>query len=189
MSVRTQKSAPWLLGLGLSLGAAAIVAVIAGGGSSSDAPIAASSGSATPAARGPAVPTNEFEFFDGSTATLAHYQGEPLVINFWASWCPSCVAEMSAALRPVQELRGDEVAFVGFNIQDDRGRALALVEDTGVLFDLAEDARGDLYTEFGGIGMPFTVFVSADGEVMHKHNGPVTEGQLNDLINEHLTGA
>ena len=184
MSVQTRKRAPWLIGLGAV--AIALVAVVALGGGSSGT---AASGAPDNSSQGPAVPTFEFSFFDGTTATLAHYEGRPLVINFWASWCPSCVAEMSAALLPVQEQRGDEVAFVGFNIQDDRGRALALVEETGVLFDLAEDARGDLYTELGGIGMPFTVFVSADGEIMHKHNGPVTEGQLNDLINEHLTGA
>ena len=130
-----------------------------------------------------------FATFDGPDATLADYGGRPLVLNFWASWCPSCVAEMSAAFVPVQEQFGSEVAFLGMNIQDERQLALQLVEETGVLFDLAEDSRGDLYTELGGIGMPFTVFVSADGEIMHKHNGPVTEGQLNDLIDEHLTGA
>ena len=184
MSVQTRRRAPWLIGGGVLVVALVAVVALSGGPSGSVTPDAPDRGS-----QGPAVPTSEFVFFDGSTATLAHYEGKPLVINFWASWCPSCVAEMSAALRPVQQQRGDAVAFVGFNIQDDRGRALTLVEETGVLFDLAEDARGDLYTELGGIGMPFTVFVSADGEIMHKHNGPVTEGQLNDLINEHLTGA
>ncbi len=184
MSVQTRRRAPWLIGVGALV--VALVAVVALSGGSSGP---ATSASPDRSAQGPAVPTSEFAFFDGTTATLAHYAGEPLVINFWASWCPSCVAEMSAALLPVQQRVGDEVAFVGFNIQDDRDRALALVEETGVLFDLAEDARGDLYTEFGGIGMPFTVFVSADGEIVHKHNGPVTEGQLSDLISEHLTGA
>jgi cytochrome c biogenesis protein CcmG/thiol:disulfide interchange protein DsbE len=181
MSVRTRSKKPLVLAGGIA--AIAIVAVIALTTDSSDEV------PTTATARGPAVPTAQFAFFDGSTATLAHYAGEPLVINFWASWCPSCVAEMSAAFVPVQERVGDEVAFVGFNLQDDRGRALALVEETGVLFDLAEDTLGDLYTELGGIGMPFTVFVSPDGEVLHKHNGPVTEGQLEDLIAEHLTGA
>ncbi len=183
MSIQTRRRFPWLIGIGAVIVALIAVAAL-NGGSSNSTPLGAAD-----RAGGPAVPTGEFAFFDGTTATLAHYQGRPLVINFWASWCPSCIAEMSAALRPVQEQRGDEVAFVGFNIQDDRGRALALIEETGVLFDLAEDARGDLYTELGGIGMPFTVFVSADGEIMHKHNGPVTEGQLNDLIDKHLTGA
>lgn len=185
MQVKTRSRTGWYVGIGIAAVVTVAIIALAGGGSS-DAPDLASPSAAS---RGPAVPTTEFVFFDGSTATLDHYAGRPLVINFWASWCPSCVAEMSAALRPVQERLGDQVAFVGFNIQDDRARALALIEETGVLFDLAEDEFGDLYTELGGIGMPFTVFVSPDGEIMAKHNGPVTEGQLEDLINEHLIGA
>ncbi len=66
--------------------------------------------------------------FDGSTATLADYEGRPVVVNFWASWCPSCIAEMSAALKPAQEQFGDRVAFLGLNLQDERGEALRLVD-------------------------------------------------------------
>jgi thiol-disulfide isomerase/thioredoxin len=135
---------------------------------------------------GPQAPSVAFERFDGSSATLADYRGEPLVVNFWASWCPSCVAEMSAAFRPVQQSLDDRVAFLGMNLQDERSRAIELVEETGVLFDLAEDRRGDLYTALGGLGMPFTVFIAPDGSVVHAHNGPVTEQQLTDLITEHL---
>ena len=125
-------------------------------------------------------------FLAGTAATLADYAGRPVVVNFWASWCPSCVAEMSAAFVPVQESLGAEVDFLGLNLQDDRTDALRLVDETGVLFDLAEDRRGDLYSALGGLGMPFTVFIDANGTVVHDHNGPVTEGQLADLIAEHL---
>ncbi len=138
----------------------------------------------TPA--GPVAPIAPFEFFDGTQANLSTYQGRPLVVNFWASWCPSCVAEISAAFVPVQQQLGAEVAFLGLNLQDDRARALQLVEQTGALFDLAEDPNGDLYAELGGIGMPFTVFINEFGEIVHKHNGPATEGQLTDLITENL---
>ncbi|MEE9228000.1 MAG: TlpA disulfide reductase family protein [Acidimicrobiia bacterium] len=175
----------WLSGLGIAIVAVLAITLLDGGSSSNTTTEPAASGPG----RGPAVPTTEFAFFDGSIATLAHYSGEPLVINFWASWCPSCVAEMSAVFRPVQQRLGDQVSFVGFDLQDERSRALALVEETGVLFDLAEDPVGDLYIEFGGIGMPFTVFVSPDGEVLHAHNGPLTEGQLEGLITEHLLDA
>jgi thiol-disulfide isomerase/thioredoxin len=128
------------------------------------------------------APATPFVLFDGSPATLADYQGRPLVVNFWASWCPSCVAEMSAAFKPAQEQLGDEVAFLGMNIQDERDRALRLVEETGVLFDLAEDPLGQLYLDFGGIGMPFTVFIDAEGNVVEEHNGPLTAEQLIDMI-------
>ncbi len=154
----------------------AIFAVAAGvvllGGSNAPAPEPA----AGPA--GPPAPATAFSSFDGAPATLADYRGRPLVLNFWASWCPSCVAEMSAAFRPAQEKLGEAVAFLGMNIQDDRAAAERLVEQTGVLFDLAEDPHGDLYRDLGGLGMPFTVFISSDGSILERHNGPLTEGQL-----------
>ncbi|GMQ84855.1 MAG: hypothetical protein BMS9Abin07_0420 [Acidimicrobiia bacterium] len=145
------------------------------------------SGSGTDEApQGDPAPTASFVMFDGSTATLADYQGRPVVVNFWASWCPSCVAEMSAAFKPAQEQLGDQVAFLGMNLQDDRERALSLVEETGVLFDLGEDQTGELYLEFGGIGMPFTAFIDAEGNVVKDHNGPLSEQQLVELIQETL---
>ena len=137
-------------------------------------------------AQGDPIPTDTFETFAGETVSLADYAGRPVVVNFWASWCPSCVAEMSAAFLPAQQQVGEQVAFLGMNIQDERSRALELVEETGVLFDLAEDPDGTLYTALGGLGMPFTVFVSADGQVVDAHNGPLTENQLVDKINEVL---
>ncbi|MCH7844775.1 MAG: TlpA family protein disulfide reductase [Acidobacteria bacterium] len=94
--------------------------------------------SAAPA--GEPAPTDTFIRFDGTEATFADYLGTPLVVNFWASWCPSCVAELSAAIRPAQDRFGDQVGFIGVNLQDDRDRALALIEETGVQFDLVEDA-------------------------------------------------
>ena len=136
--------------------------------------------------QGEPVPPATFEAFTGEKVSLADYAGRPVVINFWASWCPSCVAEMSAAFLPAQLRLGDQVDFLGMNIQDEREMAVELVEETGVLFDLAEDPDGALYTALGGLGMPFTVFVSADGFVLDVHNGPLTEDQLVDKISQLL---
>lgn len=173
----------------LVVGFAAIAAGVlltSGSDSNQEVAVPALDPAGSPARSGPPVPTLEFATFDGASATLADYDGRPLVVNFWASWCPSCVAEMSAAFKPVQEQLGEQVAFLGMNIQDERTLALQLVDETGVLFDLAEDPDGDLYTELGGLGMPFTVFVSANGLILEKHNGPLTEGQLGDKIAENF---
>jgi len=156
-----------------------VLVAAACGGTSTDASSAADP-DATPA------PTTSFVLFDGSTATLADYQGQPVVVNFWASWCPSCVAEMSAAFKPAQERLGDDVAFLGVNVQDERDKAVRLIDETGVLFDLAEDPAGELYLELEGLGMPFTVFIDAQGNIVKDHNGPLSEQQLVDLIEETL---
>jgi len=158
-----------------------MVAAACSSGSSDDSDQAA--GAAGVQAQGKPVPVTSFETFAGESVTLAAYAGRPLVVNFWASWCPSCVAEMSAAFLPAQLELGESVAFLGLNIADERDKALELADETGVLFDLAEDSGGRLFTELGGLGMPLTVFVSEDGEILDVHNGPLTEDQLIDRIN------
>ncbi len=159
--------------------ALALVAAACSGGATdgSPEPVAATTGGG-----GDLVPTREFTTFAGEVATLSSYAGKPIVLNFWASWCPSCVAEMSAAFRPVAADLGSEITFIGMNIQDDRALAVELLETTGVQWVSAEDADGELYVDLGGIAMPFTVYISADGRVVDKHNGPLTEGQLRDQI-------
>lgn len=134
------------------------------------------------AATGLAAPDTVITAFDGTSVALSDYSGSPVVVNFWASWCPSCVAELGAAIQPAFEAVGADVSFVGVNIQDERTAALDLIEETGVEFDLAVDQDGDLFLAFGAIGMPFTALIDADGRVVARHNGPLTESQLLDLI-------
>lgn len=170
------------------LGLAVLLLASACSGTSSDTSHGgeAATSSASVGAAGDPIPLTTFETFEGATTNLESYAGRPLVVNFWASWCPSCVAEMSAAFLPAQLALGDDVAFLGMNIQDERARALELVAETGVLFDLAEDPTGALYSDLGGLGMPFTIFISADGRILETHNGPLTEDQLVDQITEVL---
>ena len=150
--------------------ALALVAVACSGGGDEGAP----------------APTARFSLFDGTQASLSSFAGTPLVVNFWASWCPSCVAEMSAAFKPVQEELGEQVTFLGVNTQDERSLAIGLLAQTGVQWISADDPLGELYAELGGIAMPFTVFISSEGRIVDKHNGPLSEGLLRDRIAEVL---
>ncbi len=163
----------------MSVMALTLVAAACSSDTGHDEPI--TSATAAPVSGDP-VPTREFNTFSGEAATLASYTGKPIVLNFWASWCPSCVAEMSAAFRPVAADLGRDITFIGMNIQDDRALATKLLESTGVEWVSAEDPDGELYVDLGGIAMPFTVYISADGRVVEKHNGPLTESQLRDQI-------
>lgn len=138
----------------------------------------------TSAQGGEPAPTRVFELFDGSDASLSDFRGRPVVLNFWASWCPSCVAEMAAAFRPVEERVGEEVAFIGVNIQDVRSLADGLLAETGVQWTNALDPDGELYLDLGGLGMPFTVFIDPDGRIVDEHNGPLSESQLTARIAE-----
>lgn len=133
----------------------------------------------------PALPDiGLISFVDDSVTTLNAYVGKPLVVNFWAEWCPSCVAEMSAAFKPAQEQLGDSVTFVGVNIQDQRSKALDLLARTDVGWISVENQDGSLWAELGGLAMPFTVFINAAGEIVDRHNGPLNEALLLERIND-----
>lgn len=154
----------------------AVVAALAVALPGSDRPVSAGP-SADPA------PTATFALFDGSSATLADYRGKPLVLNFWAAWCPACVAEMPS-FQEVHESLGGEVIFLGLDVQDTRSAADALIERSGVTYLLGEDPDGAILSSFDGIAMPTTIFIDAEGNVVGRHSGTIFEEDLRRLIGE-----
>lgn len=161
-------------------------------GSPSDATTAATS--SPPAASAPAAvgaepaPDVTFATADGATVSLADYEGQPLILNFWASWCPPCVAEMGSLLQPVHKAHSEDVAFLGMNLRDDPAAAQQIVESTGVDYDLALDPDGEMFSAFGGVGMPTTVFIDAEGRIVDEHTGAITLDQLQAQV-DRLIGA
>ena len=156
-----------------------------GGG---DDPSFDSEGSTAPAAGAPTSPTADISFttFDGTETTLGAFLGKPIVLNFWASWCPACIAEMPDLARVEAEVR-DQVTFIGLDLQEtSRPAAEALVAQTGVQYLLGEDPDGQIYSVFGGIGMPTTVFIDADGNVLEVHSGTIFADDLRERIREHF---
>ncbi len=138
------------------------------------------------ASAGETAPDVEMVDFDGELVTLSDYAGTPVVLNFWASWCPFCIAEMPDFERVSQATTG-RVAFIGVNLQDDAGLAKSLAGETGVTYRLTRDPQGVVYAAFGGIGMPTTVFVDASGIVREVVTGQMSETQLRSKIAEHFS--
>jgi thiol-disulfide isomerase/thioredoxin len=119
------------------------------------------------------------------TIEYATYADRPLVINFFASWCPSCIAEMPAFER-VHTALGERVGFLGVSQSDARAASIDLVRQTGVTYDAAIDERGEFFRAIGGIGMPTTVFVRPGGEIAEVWVGALDEASLRQLLDEHL---
>ena len=103
------------------------------------------------------------------------------MINFWASWCPACVAELPE-FESVHQARSDEVEFLGIANADIRQAAESLADDVGLTFTLADDPDGALFREFGLIAMPSTLFVSPDGQIIEVFAGQLNEEALNERI-------
>lgn len=135
---------------------------------------------------GPVLPDFSLAGFGGEgTIDAADLRGTPLVLNFWASWCPFCIEEMPG-FEAVHRRFDGAVTFLGVDLQDDRGLARDLIRRTGVTYAMAEDPNGTLFSAIRGVGMPTTLLVTADGHVAERITGPLRAATLEKLILEHL---
>jgi len=136
---------------------------------------------------GDPVPTTSYLDESGAEATLESYRGQPLVVNFWASTCAPCVAEMPDFESVFQEYTArSDLAFVGINFGDTRDAAEDMVETTGVTYDIGRDTQRKLLTDFGSTTMPTTVLVDRDGRVVEMRTGPVSREVLVTLVDQLL---
>lgn len=133
-------------------------------------------------ARGEQAPQFHLALLSGGTLDLAELRGKPVVVNFMASWCPPCRAEMPAFEKAWQQHK-DRVVFVGVAVEDTESAAKALVEKTGVTYPVGLDEGSFIARAYELKGMPTTVFLDPNGAVVKRVTGPVTEGALTFFIN------
>ena len=126
---------------------------------------------------------------DGKEVRLSDHFGKPVVLNFWATWCPPCRQEMPHFDKVYQE-RGDVVDFMMVNLTDGVRDDVLTVQDfintNGYKFPVYFDSAGSGASEYGVMYIPTTVFIRADGSVMQTHPGAMSEDKLNSYIDELL---
>ncbi len=129
----------------------------------------------------------EFAFTDedGTEGSLADFQGEPLVVIFFASWCAPCRAELPD-FEEVHIAAEDRVQFVGISHDIDESSWLSLIDETGLTFPTRFQPEQEIWEELNLFGMPSTAFISADGEVLYTFSGILDQETLIELIDEHL---
>jgi thiol-disulfide isomerase/thioredoxin len=116
---------------------------------------------------------------DGHEIDLLRLRGEPVIINFWASWCEPCQAEM-----PELELLHEEtgVRILAVNIGEDAETIAAWVEDFGLSFDIVLDPNEELYALYRLRGQPSTYVLDADGIIRQIYYGPTSASALRDAL-------
>ena len=110
---------------------------------------------------------------DGKPLSLDELEGVPILINFWATWCPPCVAELPALDRASEKLEGEVKILL---ISVDRGggkKALPFLQDRGISRPhFAFDAKGTLSREMGVRGLPTSFLVTGDQRHCWAFEGP-----------------
>lgn len=116
-------------------------------------------------------------FNGGDSVRLSELRGQPVVINFWASWCVECRVEAGVLESFYQEFdrKKGEVRLLGVAIQDTPEKAKAFAQHFGKTYFLGIDqANGQIALDYGIYGVPETFFIDAEGVIQFKQIGGVT---------------
>jgi thiol-disulfide isomerase/thioredoxin len=125
--------------------------------------------------------TLDFETPGPDRLTMASLRGKPLVLNFWATWCPPCVREMPALDRFHREHGAKGWQVLGLAADNaDAVRKFLAVTPVGFPIALAGLAGIDLSRRLGNVsgGLPFTVLYGHEGQVLKRHIGETQYEQL-----------
>jgi thiol-disulfide isomerase/thioredoxin len=125
---------------------------------------------------------SSFDDLEGRQRSFSNWRGKTLVVNFWASWCPSCREEMPAFSRLQERYAAQDVQFVGIALDTaDNVRAFAAASPVSYPLLLGGGAGvAELARRFGntGLGLPYTVLIGPGGELRLRHLGPLSEDEL-----------
>ncbi len=134
--------------------------------------VSAAPGSATPGEvpLGGTLRDTPMQGLTGNSLLLSDYQGKPLIINVWASYCPPCLAEMGS-LERLWQSHGNQINIIGISIDDYPDRANDFLDKAKTTFPHYIDHKLTLENMFGSNSIPHTLLIDEQGRVLHKVRG------------------
>jgi peroxiredoxin len=129
-------------------------------------------GSLPPAPRvGRVAPDFMLSRFDGTQVRLSDYKGQPIWINFWASWCPPCRAEMPEMQQKYSSLKERGLVVLGVDVGEDENMVEEFVAERRFDWTFVLDKEGSVADQYATRGLPYHVFVGRDGTIKAIHVG------------------
>lgn len=124
--------------------------------------------------------------FDGQTLRLSDLQGQPVVLNFWATWCKECENEASDLELAWRDYRGRGVQFIGIDYLDQEPLNFDYIKRYDITYPNGLDLQGRIYAAYGVQGLPETFVINQDGEVVKVYVGAVTRAALSRELDKLL---
>lgn len=167
--------------LGLGLGAAAIVAFTAG----QLMPWRAAPGMIPPAVPQVNTPARNFSLntLDGKPVSLADFSGKTVLLNFWATWCGPCRAEMPL-LQQFQDRYPDRLAVLAVNDGEGEDLVRAFVAEMGLKLGILLDPERQVIEAYRVRGFPTTYIIDPAGVIRYQHIGVLSQDTLTGYLSE-----
>ena len=129
----------------------------------------------------------DFKLIDAVTkkpVTLQQFNGKPVVLNFWATWCGPCKVEMPHLQDAHNTYSTSDLTILAINYGEDSTTVLSFASALGLTFRTLLDETGTVQTQYNVRGYPTTVFINTDGTISHTHIGMMNPNMLNQQIDK-----
>ena len=121
--------------------------------------------------RGGAAPALELRDLDGAARSLGDYRGKVVLVNFWASWCEPCRAEMPSIERLRRSMRGRAFEVLAVNVGDSSRVARDFAEKLSIGFTVVLDRDGRTTRAWGAKVLPASFVIGPDGSIRYSYLG------------------
>src|SRR5690606_9773304 len=117
------------------------------------------------------APDFEIETLEGKNVSLSDFRGKPVMLNFWATWCPPCRQEMP----DMEEFhKENDVVVIAVNLLDtemNQDAVKKFVDEFGLTFDVGLDGDGEVSVQYRINPIPTTFMIDSNGIIQHKSYG------------------
>lgn len=125
---------------------------------------------------------------DGDQVSLSDFRGQPVIINFWATWCGPCRIEMPEFQEAFAEHQADGLIVLGVNLteRDSVNAVPGFLDEFGLTFPVVLDEAGEVANTYKVFGQPASIFVDQNGDVHQVFYGPVNKAFIDARVGELL---
>jgi len=121
---------------------------------------------------GKLAPDFQLQNLDGQTVSLGNLRGKPVLINFWATWCPPCRSEMPYIQEIYDEWSDKELVVLAINIGESSSKAEGFMQSYNLSFTVLLDTKQAIAQKYNIQYIPTTFFIDKDGIIQDKVIGP-----------------
>jgi cytochrome c biogenesis protein CcmG/thiol:disulfide interchange protein DsbE len=140
------------------------------------------SNSLVQASRGTAAPQFLIFYPDGQEISLSDYEGQVILINWWATWCPPCKAEMPAINAFYKSHQADGFVVLAVNSQEGASTAKDFIQSNGFTFPVLLDSKGQIMDRYHVRALPTSFIIDRHGVIQHIQTGEISPKQLEAIV-------
>ena len=119
---------------------------------------------------------------NGKPVSLSNFPESPIILNFWASWCPPCRDETPHFEKIWRLYKEKDVVVIGINVQDDLNSANEYISEFDVTFINGMDKNGRIMVDYGVTGLPVTFFLDREGMIIGRWVGSIGASSLESRV-------